>query len=87
MHGYDFYKAFTKILINIRGFWVKGLGPKTGPIWPNSENVRNFCKIFFSTSTGRGDNLNGYDFHEALDLNCEIQGPLVRGLGLKVGPT
>lgn len=29
MHGYDFHKAFTKILINIRGFWVKGLGPKT----------------------------------------------------------
>lgn len=26
MHGYDFHKAFTKILINIRGFWVKGLG-------------------------------------------------------------
>lgn len=51
MHGYDFHKAFTKILINIRGIWVKGLGPKTGPIWPNSENVRNFSKIFFSTST------------------------------------
>lgn len=51
MHGYDFHKAFTKILINIRGFWVKGLGPKTGPIWPNSENVRNFSKIFFSIST------------------------------------
>lgn len=44
MHGYDFHKAFTKILINIRGFWVKG--PKTGPIWPNSENVRNFSKSF-----------------------------------------
>lgn len=51
MYGYDFHKAFTKILINIRGIWVKGLGPKTGPIWPNSENVRNFSKIFFSTST------------------------------------
>ena len=31
--------------------------------------------------------MHGYDFHEALYLNCEIMSLWVRGKGPRVGPT
>ena len=43
MHGYDVHEALY-LNCEIDGPWVRGSGPRAGPIWPHSENVLNLRK-------------------------------------------
>lgn len=50
-----------------------------------NKNIKaNFIfKMFLSTPTHvkKNNQIHGYDIHDALYLNCEIQGPWVRSSG------
>jgi hypothetical protein len=43
MHIYDVHEALY-LNCEIDGPWVRGSGPRAGPIWPHSENVLNLRK-------------------------------------------
>ena len=77
MHDYNVHEA-VYLYCKYDDPWVRGSGPRLGPVWPNSENVLNLRK---SSSllpfTFEKNYMNDYDVQEAVYLNYKFDDPWV----------